>query len=227
MPEALTREKKHAVVASLARGRSVAMTAERCHVPAGVVQLLRDNYGPDLPRLEAAARELAKAPSASPTSLRPARTPQPSPEPTMTLPTPPTAAVPAATPTPASVPKPSIAGINSAIAAHMDGVTDPRIVKMHERATAAITALVEALDAHRKAAKVNAEIAELEARLAKARGERAQLVGTKKATKAAASGVDAKTVRAWATANGVPVSKTGRVNASAVDAWRAAGSPTT
>lgn len=27
---ALTREKKHAVVASLARGRSVAMTAERC-----------------------------------------------------------------------------------------------------------------------------------------------------------------------------------------------------
>lgn len=124
------------------------------------------------------------------------------------------------------MPKPSIAGINSAIAAHMDGVTDPRIVKMHERATAAITALVEALDAHRKAAKVNAEIAELEARLAKARNERAQLVGTAKATKAGASDVDAKAVRAWAHANSVPVGAVGRPKQSVVDAWRSAGSPT-
>ena len=32
---ALTREKTHAIISSLARGRSVAMTAERCHVGAG------------------------------------------------------------------------------------------------------------------------------------------------------------------------------------------------
>ena len=131
--------------------------------------------------------------------------------------------------TPTSTPKPSIAGITAAIDAHMDGVTDPRILNLHERATAALTALVDALDAHRKAAKVNAEIAELEERLAKARDERAKITGRTPAAKAGAAaplepGV-AKSVRDWAAANHIAVAAVGRPGQSVVDAWRADGAP--
>lgn len=131
--------------------------------------------------------------------------------------------------TPTPTPKPSIAGITAAIDAHMDGVTDPRILKLHERATAALAALVDALDGHRKAAKVNAEIADLEARLAKARDERAKITGTIPGKRGGSTSLGpgvSKAIRAWAAANGVDAGTIGRVPGAAVDAWRAAGSPT-
>lgn len=274
---ALTREKKHQIVSSLARGRSVAMTAERCHVPAGIVQLLRDNYGPGLPELEAAAHALARPAAAARRLTSADLTPEeraavtawaPSvglyvgrtgavaqstldawdragrPAPTLlaaitaAVATPPTGTheppakpkdltmttAPASpTPTgPASFP-----AILDDIDAHVTDVDDPRILKLHQRATDAVLALADALDAHRESAKVNAEIAELEKRLAAAR---AKLAGATTPGRGGSTSLGpgvAKAIRQWAAAQGLDVAAGGRPPRSVVDAWRAAGSPRT
>jgi len=277
----LTREKKHQIVSSLARGRSVAMTAERCRVPAGIVQLLRDNYGPGLPELEAAAHALARpagaagaaAPRLTSADLTPEkraavtawapsvglhvgrtgtvaqstldawdRAGRPAPPLlaaiTAAVATPPTGThEPPAKPkdltmttTPAS-PTPtgpaSFPAILDDLDAHITDVDNPRIVKLHERAIDAVQALADALDAHRKTAQVDAEIADLEARLAKARAARTRLVRTdaqREAASALGPGV-AKAVRQWAAAQGLDVAAGGRPRQAIIDAWQAAGSP--
>lgn len=72
-----------------------------------------------------------------------------------------------------------------------------------------------------------AEVAELEAQLAAARARAGVKrtartpAGTPKPTQAA-TGASAKEIRAWAHANGVAVSPTGRVNGSAIEAYRKA-----
>lgn len=264
----LTREKKHQIVSSLARGRSVAMTAERCHVPAGIVQLLRDNYGPGLPELEAAAHALARPAAAARRLTSADLTPEeraavtawaPSvglyvgrtgavaqstldawdragrPAPTLlaaitaAVATPPTGThEPPAKPKDLTMPQPQPTepmSLDALLA--LDAPDDPRLLRLHQCALDAVRAYADALDAHRKTAKVDAEIADLEARLAKARAARTRLVRTdaqREAASALGPGV-AKAIRQWAAAQGLDVAAAGRPSRAVVDAWRAAGSP--
>jgi hypothetical protein len=118
----------------------------------------------------------------------------------------------------------------------IDGIADlldtaaasdvPRMVRAAERIRGLISELQVQVAEHARDARLRAEQAELERRLAEIR---AQIKGGKRAVETPAgppeARVDTKTIRAWAAANGVDCSAHGRIPGSVLDAYHAAGDP--
>jgi hypothetical protein len=102
--------------------------------------------------------------------------------------------------------------------------TDAKIRKAAVQARTALDTLRVQHHAEEQVKSIDAEAADLEARLAWLREQKAALAASKKTTPA--RDYEPADVRAWAATAGIDAPAHGRVPKAVVDAWRAAGAPT-
>ncbi|XUZ24718.1 Lsr2 family DNA-binding protein [Streptomyces sp. RMIT01] len=97
--------------------------------------------------------------------------------------------------------------------------SDKAVRRLGDQAHLALGELRTRHQDEQELARVAAEEAALEERLAAVRARKAQLGGTKR--KAPARDYEPAVVRAWAQAHSLPVPARGQIPASVLDAWRA------
>lgn len=104
---------------------------------------------------------------------------------------------------------------------------DPEIQGQAARARAAIAGLRKRHSADQELTALTTEREQLEQRLAELTARQAELAPTKPKKKRGSyvRDYDTRTVRAWADANGVECARIGQIPKRVLEAWRAAGAP--